>query len=189
MADGHDPGMAASMPTAQPGARLERPGLAERLAAGWAHASALMNAPLLVPAVLLIVGGRTTPFLRHHARSALLFQPMVLGLIAPIVWLYWLTLGLYTLVVVVALVGGACSIVVATVRALGGRDRPYLVDWLQPPASPAHVPQGRGDRRVWWALLAAMVLYGVRWHPAVVRVLKDWPGHRFNVIVDRTGVS
>ena len=102
----------ASLATAD--AQRERPGRAERLAAAFAHASPLLNVPLLVPGVVLLVGGRGTPFLRRHARSALLFQLMVVGLVAPIVWLYWLTLGLYTAVVLVALVGGACL--------MGGRD-------------------------------------------------------------------
>jgi hypothetical protein len=170
-------------------AQGERPGRAERLAAAFAHASPLMNAPLLVPGVVLLVGGRTTPFLRRHARSALLFQLMVLGLIAPIVWLYWLTLGLYTAVVLVALVGGACLMVVATVRALGGRDRPYLVAWLESAVPAPRLPQGCRGRRAWWALLAAMVVCGIRWHPAVVRMLRYWPGFLFNWIIDRIGVS
>jgi hypothetical protein len=189
LADGYDLAMSEPASPATPDAQRERPARAERLAAAFAHASPLMNAPLLVPGVLLLVGGRTTPFLRRHARSALLFQLMIFGLIAPIVWLYWLTLGLYTAVVLVALVGGACLMVVATVRALRARDRPYLVAWLEPPAPPTHVPQGLRVRRAWWALLAAMVLYGVRWHPAVVHMLKYWPGYLFNWIIDRTGVS
>ena len=174
---------------ATPDAQHERPARAERLAAAFAHASPLMNAPLLVPGVLLLAGGRTTPFLRRHARSALLLQLMLLGLIAPIVWLYWLTLGLYTAVVLVALVSGACLMVVATLRALRGRDRPYLVAWLEPPAPPMHVPHGRRARRAWWALLAAMILCGLRWHPAVVRMLKYWPGYLSNGIIDGTGLS
>jgi hypothetical protein len=149
----------------------------------------VLNTPLLVPGVVLLVGGRRTPFLRRHARSALLFQLMVLGLVAPIVWLYWLTLGLYTAVVLVALVGGACLMVVATVRALGGRDRPYLVAWLESAAPAPRLLQGRRDRRAGLALLAAMVVCGIRWHPAVVRMLRYWPGVLFNWIIDRLGVS
>jgi hypothetical protein len=177
----------ASLATAD--AQTERPGRVERLAAAFAHASPLLNVPLLVPGVVLLVGGRGTPFLRRHARSALLLQLLVLGLVAPIVWLYWLTLGLYTAVVLVALVGGACLMVVATVRALGGRDRPYLVDWLESAVPAPRLPQGRRGRRAWWALLAAVVVCGVRWHPAVVRMLRSWPGFLFNWIIDRLGVS
>jgi Domain of unknown function (DUF4870) len=189
LVDGYNLGVSEPASLAPSDAQRERPGRAERLAAAFAHASPLLNAPLLVPGVLLLVGGHTTPFLRRHARSALLFQLTVLGLITPIVWLYWLTLSLYTLVVLLAVVGGACLVVVATVRALRGRDRPYVVDWLESAAPPAPVPQSRRTRRAWWALLAAMVLYGVRWHPAVVHMLKYWPGYLFNWVIDRTGVS
>lgn len=67
-------------PPRVPAARPEAPPESnERLGASAAHLLALIGFPILGPLVLLLTGGKTSPYIRRHAMEALNFHLTVTG--------------------------------------------------------------------------------------------------------------
>ncbi len=136
-----------------------QPGWAERLAAALAHVGLWVGLPFVAAGVMVLVGSRATPFLRRHAVAALRLQLWQLLLIAPIPVLFWLTLGLYTVLALTALLGGLVYAVLGAVRALSGDERAYPGDW---PARARPVPvaadPGQRERRAQWALGVVVIV-------------------------------
>ena len=155
-------GLLAGLPrrsmSADPGSPATPPGWAERVTAALAHLGLWLGLPLVAAGVLVLVGSRTTPFLRRHGVAALRLQLWQLLLVVPTPVLFWLTLGLYTAVVLAALVGGIGYALLGAVRALSGDEHAYPWDW---PARAGRVPVAvdpdRRERRARWALGALIV--------------------------------
>jgi hypothetical protein len=84
------PGRAVAAGPASPPAP---PGWAERLAAALAHGGLWLGLPFIAARVLVLVGSRTTPFLRRHGVAALPLQLWQLLLLVPTPFLFVLTLG------------------------------------------------------------------------------------------------
>ena len=117
-------GLLAGLPflptAAEPPSPPTPPGWAERVAAAAAHVGLWLGLPFIAAGVLVVVGSRTTPFLRRHGVAALRLQLWQLLLLLPTPVLFYLTLGTYTGVVLAALLGGIGYAVVGAVRALTG---------------------------------------------------------------------
>jgi hypothetical protein len=105
------------------------PGWAERVAAALGHVGLWVGLPFVAAGVMVLVGARSTPFLRRHAVAAFRLQLWQLLLVAAIPVLFYLTLGLYIVVAMVALFGGLVYAVLGAVRALSGDERAYPGDW------------------------------------------------------------
>src|SRR5215208_4463863 len=135
------------------------PGWAERVAAALAHVGLLLGLPFIAAGVMVLVGARATPFLRRHGIAALRLQLWQLLLLIPTPVLFWFTLGLYTVVVLAALLGGMGYAVLGAARALTGDERAYPGDW---PARARPVPiavnPDQRKRRVRRALGALVIV-------------------------------
>jgi hypothetical protein len=116
---------------------LTPPGWAERVAAALAHVGLWLGLPFIAAGVMVLVGSRATPFLRRHGVAALRLQLWQVLLLVPVPFLFVLTLGIYTVVVLAALFGGIGYALLGAVRALTGDERAYPCDW---PARACPVP-------------------------------------------------
>jgi len=166
-------GLLAGLPrrstAADPGWSPTSPGWAERVAAALAHVGLWLGLPFVAAGVLVLVGSRATPFLRRHGVAALRLQLWQLLLLVPTPVLFWFTLGLYTAVVLAALVGGIGYALLGAVRALSGDERAYPWDWpARAGPVPVAVDPDRRERRARWALGALVV--GVLVRVVVVRL-------------------
>jgi hypothetical protein len=116
-----------------------------------------------VAAALVLVGSRATPFLRRHAVAALRLQLWQLLLLIPTPFLFWFTLGTYTVVVLAALLGGIGYAVLGAIRALTGDERAYPGDWpARARLVPVAVDFDQRERRARWALGALVIVVLVR---------------------------
>jgi hypothetical protein len=160
-------GLLAGLPlrsrAAEPASPPSPPGWAERIAAALAHVGLWLGLPFIATGVMVLVGSRDTPFLRRHGVAALRLQLWQVLLLIPIPVLFWFTLGLYTVVVLAALLGGIGYAVLGAVRALTGDERAYPGDW---PARAGPVPVAVGfdqrERRARWALGVLVIVVLVR---------------------------
>ncbi len=161
-------GLLAGLPflptAAEPPSPPTLPGRAERVAAAAAHVGLWLGLPFIAAGVMVLVGRRTTPFLRRHGVAALRLQLWQMLLLVPTPFLFWLTLGTYTAVVLAALLGGIGYAVVGAVRALTGDERAYPGDWpaRARPVAVAVAPDQR-ERRARWALGALIAVALLRW--------------------------
>ena len=118
-------GLLAGIPVrstaADPASPPSPPGWAERIAAALAHVGLLLGLPFIAAGVMVLVGARATPFLRRHGIAALRLQLWQLLLLIPTPVLFWFTLGLYTVVVLAALLGGMSYAVLGASGARDGR--------------------------------------------------------------------
>ena len=138
---------------AEPASPPSPPGWAERVAAALAHVGLLLGLPFIAAGVMVLVGSRATPFLRRHGVAALRLQLWQLLLLVPTPILFWLTLGLYTIVVAAALFGGIGYAVLGGIRALTGDERAYPGDWpARARPVPVAVDPDQRERRARWAL-------------------------------------
>lgn len=129
------------------------PGWAERVAAAVAHVGLWVGLPFVAAGVMVLVGSQTTPFLRRHAVAAFRLQLWQMLLFVPMPVLFWLTLGLYTVVAMVALLGGLAYAVLGAVRALRGDERAYPGDWpARARPLPVATDPGQRERRAQSAL-------------------------------------
>ena len=139
------------------------PRWAERVAAALAHVGLWLGLPVIAAGAMVLVGSRATPFLRRHGVAALRLQLWQLLLLIPTPFLFWLTLGFYTIVAMAALLGGLGYGVLGAVHALAGDERAYPGDW---PARAGPVPvtadPDRRERRARWALGAVALVVAVR---------------------------
>jgi Domain of unknown function (DUF4870) len=150
-------GLLAGLPlrsrAAEPASPPTPPGWAERIAAALAHVGLWLGLPFVATGVMVLVGARATPFLRRHGVAALRLQLWQLLLLIPTPFLFWFTLGLYSVVVLAAMLGGIGYSVLGAIRALTGDERAYPGDW---PARARPVPVAVGfdhrERRARWAL-------------------------------------
>jgi Domain of unknown function (DUF4870) len=146
-------GLPLQSPSVEPASPPTPPGWAERVAAALAHVGLWLALPFIAAGLMTLVGFRTTPFLRRHGVAALRLQLWQMLLLLPTPFLLVLTLGVYTIVVLVALLGGLSYAVLGAVRALSGDERAYPFDW---PARAAPVPvpvdPAQRERRARWAL-------------------------------------
>jgi hypothetical protein len=113
---------------------------------------------------MLLVGSRATPFLRRHGVAALRLQLWQMLLLIATPFLLTLTLGVYTIVVLAALLGGVGYAVLGAVRALTGDERAYPHDWpARAGPVPVAVDPDQRERRARWALgvLAIVVVVSV----------------------------
>src|SRR5512132_920655 len=103
-------GLLAGLPrrstAADPASSPTPPGWAERVAAALAHVGLWLGLPFVAAGVLVLVGSRSTPFLRRHAVAAFRLQLSHLLLFTPILVVFWLIFSLCSDVAVVALFGG-----------------------------------------------------------------------------------
>ena len=160
-------GLLAGLPlrsrTAEPASPLTPPGWAERIAAALAHVGLWLGLPFIATGVMVLVGSRATPFLRRHGVAALRLQLWQVLLLIPTPFLFWFTLGTYTVVVLAALLGGIGYAVLGAVRALTGDERAYPGDW---PARAGPVPVAvdfdQRERRARWALGTLVIVVLVR---------------------------
>ncbi len=138
---------------AEPPSPPTPPGWAERVAAALAHVGLWLGLPFIAAGVMLLVGSRTTPFLRRHGVAALRLQLWQVLLLIPTPVLFALTIGLYTIVVLAALFGGITYAVLGAVRALTGNERAYPGDWpARAGPVPVTVDPDQRERRARWAL-------------------------------------
>jgi hypothetical protein len=139
------------------------PGWAERVAAALAHVGLLLALPFIAAGVMVLVGSHTTPFLRRHGVAALRLQLWQILLLVPTPILFWLTLGMYTVVVMAALLGGIGYALLGAVRALTGDERAYPRDWpARARPVPVAVDPDRRERRARWALGMLIIVVLVR---------------------------
>jgi hypothetical protein len=139
------------------------PGWAERVAAALAHVGLWLALPFIAAGVMVLVGSHTTPFLRRHGVAALRLQLWQVLLLVPTPFLFWLTLGMYTVVVLAALLGGIGYALLGAVRALSGDERAYPRDWpARARPVPVAVDPNRRERRARWALGVLIIVVLVR---------------------------
>jgi hypothetical protein len=139
------------------------PGWAERVAAALAHVGLWLSLPFIAAGVMILVGARATPFLRRHGVAALRLQLWQVLLLIPTPFLFALTLGLYTIVVLAALLGGIGYAVLGAVRALTGNERAYPRDWpARAGPVPVAVDPDQRERRARWALGVLVIVVVVR---------------------------
>jgi hypothetical protein len=152
------------LPTAAEPPSPTPPGRAERVAAAAAHVGLWLGLPFVAAGVLVLVGFRVTPFLRRHGVAALRLQLWQVLLLLPTPFLFYLTLGTYTAVVLAALLGGIGYALLGAVRALSGDERAYPGDWPAR-ARPVlvAVASDQRERRARWALGALIVAALLRW--------------------------
>ena len=149
---------------AEPASPPSPPGWAERVAAALAHVGLWLGLPLIAAGVMVLVGARVTPFLRRHGVAALRLQLWQLLLLIPTPVLFWFTLGIYTVVVLAALLGGIGYAVLGAVRALTGDEHAYPGDWpARARPVPVAVNPDQRERRARWALgvLTIVILISV----------------------------
>jgi Domain of unknown function (DUF4870) len=162
-------GLPRRSPPADPASPPTPPGWAERVAAALAHVGLWLGLPFVAAGVLVLVGSRATPFLRRHGVAALRLQLWQLLLLVPTPVLFWFTLGLYTVVVLAALVGGVGYALLGAVRALTGDERAYPWDWpARAGPVPVAVDPDRRERHARWAL--GVLVVGVLGRVVVVRL-------------------
>ena len=161
-------GLLAGLPlrsrAAEPASPPTPPGWAERVAAALAHVGLWLGLPFIAAGVMVLVGARVTPFLRRHGVAALRLQLWQLLLLIPTPVLFWFTLGIYTVVVLAALLGGIGYAVLGAVRALTGDERAYPGDWpARARPVPVAVNPDERERRARWALgvLTIVILISV----------------------------
>jgi Domain of unknown function (DUF4870) len=155
---------------AEPPPSLTPPGWAERVAAALAHVGLWLSLPFIAAGAMVLVGSRATPFLRRHGVAALRLQLWQVLLLVPIPFLFWLTLGLYTIVGLAALFGGIGYALLGAVRALTGDERAYPRDWpTRSRPVPVAVHPSQRERRARWALGVLLVVVLIR--VVVVRLL------------------
>jgi hypothetical protein len=152
------------LPTAAEPPSPTPPGWAERVAAAAAHVGLWLGLPFIAAGVLVLLGSRTTPFLRRHGLAALRLQLWQVLLLLPTPVLFYLTLGTYTAAVLAALLGGIGYALLGAVRALTGDERAYPGDWpaRARPVRVAVAPDQR-ERRARWALGALIAVALLRW--------------------------
>jgi hypothetical protein len=161
-------GLLAGLPflssAAEPASPPTPPGWAERVAAALAHVGLWLFLPFIAAGVLVLVGSRTTPFLRRHGVAALRLQLWQVLLWIPLPCLFYLTVGLYTGVVLAALFGGIGYALLGAVRALTGDERAYPGDWpARARPVPVAVDPDQRERRARWALGALIIVALLRW--------------------------
>jgi hypothetical protein len=122
-------GLPVRFRAAEPAAPPRPPGWAERVAAALAHVGLWLGLPFIAAGVMVLVGARVTPFLRRHGVAALRLQLWQLLLLIPTPFLFWFTLGTYTVVVLAALLGGIGYAVLGAVRALNPDQRERRARW------------------------------------------------------------
>lgn len=138
------------------------PGWRERTAAALAHLG-ICGLPLLIAAVLVLIGSRGTPFLRRHGVAALRLQLWLILVLLPTPFLVMLTVGVYIGVILVAMVGGLGYALLGAYRAGTGDEHAYPADWPargRPVPAPAD-PEVR-EQRALWALAALVALILLR---------------------------
>jgi hypothetical protein len=109
--------------------------------------------PFIAAGVLVLVGSRITPFLRRHGVAALRLQLWQVLLLIPTPVLFFLTLGIYSAVVLAALLGGIGYALFGAVRALTGDERAYPGDWpARARPVPVAVDSDQREGRARWAL-------------------------------------
>jgi hypothetical protein len=161
-------GLLAGLPflpsAAEPASPPTPPGWAERVAAALAHVGLWLGLPFIAAGVLVLVGSRITPFLRRHGVAALRLQLWQLLLLIPTPVLFVLTLGIYSAVVLAALLGGIGYALFGAVRALTGDERAYPGDWpARARPVPVAVDSDQRERRARWALGALIIVALLRW--------------------------
>jgi hypothetical protein len=161
-------GLLAGLPflpsAAEPASPPTPPGWAERVAAALAHVGLWLGLPFIAAGVLVLVGSRITPFLRRHGVAALRLQLWQLLLLIPTPVLFFLTLGIYSAVVLAALLGGIGYALFGAVRALTGDERAYPGDWpARARPVPVAVDSDQRERRARWALGALIIVALLRW--------------------------
>jgi hypothetical protein len=120
--------------------------------------------PFIAAGVLVLVGSRITPFLRRHGVAALRLQLWQVLLLIPTPVLFFLTLGIYSAVVLAALLGGIGYALFGAVRALTGDERAYPGDWpARARPVPVAVDSDQRERRSRWALGALIIVALLRW--------------------------
>jgi hypothetical protein len=156
-------GLPVRFRAAEPAAPPSPPGWAERVAAALAHVGLWLGLPFIAAGVMVLVGARATPFLRRHGVAALRLQLWQVLLLIPTPFLFWFTLGTYTVVVLAALLGGIGYAVLGAVRALTGDEHAYPGDW---PARARPVPVAinpdQRERRARWALAVLTIIILIR---------------------------
>ncbi|WP_336213704.1 DUF1707 and DUF4870 domain-containing protein [Nonomuraea sp. LPB2021202275-12-8] len=110
------PRLAPPAPMARPEAQPESN---ERLGASAAHLLALLGFPILGPLILLLTGGKTSPYIRRHAMEALNFHLTVTGatfllpftvigiVLLPVIWVG---------AIVLSIVGGVAALTESSFR-------------------------------------------------------------------------
>jgi hypothetical protein len=152
------------LPTAAEPPSPTPPGWAERVAAAAAHVGLWLGLPFIAAGVMVLLGSRTTPFLRRHGAAALRLQLWQVLLLLPTPFLFYLTLGTYTAVVLAAMFGGIGYALLGAVRALTGDERAYPGDWpARARPVPVAVAPDQRERRARWALGALIVVALLRW--------------------------
>jgi hypothetical protein len=110
---------------------------------------------------MVLVGSRATPFLRRHGVAALRLQLWQVLLLVPTPFLFVLTLGTYTVVVLAALLGGIGYALLGVVHAVTGNERAYPRDWpARAGPVPGAVDPDQRERRARWAL-GVLVIVGL----------------------------
>jgi hypothetical protein len=152
------------LPTAAEPPSPTPPGWAERVAAAAAHVGLWLGLPFIAAGVMVLLGSRTTPFLRRHGAAALRLQLWQVLLLLPTPFLFYLTLGTYTAVVLAAMFGGIGYALLGAVRALTGDERAYPGDWpARARPVPVAVAPDQRERRARWALGALIAVALLRW--------------------------
>jgi hypothetical protein len=148
---------------AEPASPPSPPGWAERVAAALAHVGLWLGLPFIAAGVMVLVGARATPFLRRHGVAALRLQLWQVLLLIPTPFLFWFTLGTYTVVVLAALLGGIGYAVLGAVRALTGDEHAYPGDWpARARPVPVAVNPDQRERRARWALGVLTIIILIR---------------------------
>jgi pimeloyl-ACP methyl ester carboxylesterase len=96
--------------------------------------------------------------------AALRLQLWQVLLLVPTPFLFWLSLGTYTAIVLAAMLGGIGYALLGAVRALTGDERAYPRDWpARARPVPVAVAPDQRERRARWALGALIVAALLRW--------------------------